>query len=163
MSGETEANVSGWTTDTLRAYIERLISEHDRRFTDLMAAKDLRDGQRFDAQQLALRDALAAQEKAVNTALMNAQTAVQKAEMAAERRFEAQNEFRAQLGDQARTFLPRLEYDRAHIDLVERVDKLDKRVGDASARRSGLVEGWGYLVGALGVIFAIVGLVLALR
>lgn len=58
MSGETEANVSGWTTDTLRSYLESVIQQHDRRFVELLHEKDLRDSQRFEAQQLALRDAL---------------------------------------------------------------------------------------------------------
>jgi predicted mannosyl-3-phosphoglycerate phosphatase (HAD superfamily) len=72
VSGETEANISGWTVDTLHSHVLAMLRE-----------KDLRDAQRFEARQLALRDALVGQEKAVNAALQAAQQAVQKAETAA--------------------------------------------------------------------------------
>lgn len=141
MSGETEAEVSGWTVDTLRAHILRL-----------MAEKDVRDEQRFQALQ----------------------RAIEKAENGVKDRFESVNEFRAQLGDQARTFLPRQEYDRAHEDLVERVDQmrasteahlrtLDDHVRGFSARRGGLVEAWGYVVGALGIVVAVASVIIASR
>jgi len=109
VSGETEDQVSGWTTDTLRSHLLTLIGEKFDRLRSMLAEKDVRDQQRFDAQQLALRDALTAQEKAVNAALTAAEQAVQKAETAAEKRFDAVNEFRAQLADQAQTFMPRNE------------------------------------------------------
>ncbi len=43
------------------------------------------------------------------------------AESTAER-FKSVNEFRAQLGDQQKTFLTRVEYDIAHSDLAHRID-----------------------------------------
>ncbi len=101
MSGETEEQVSGWTVDTLHSL-----------FVSMTREKDLRDQQRFDAQQLALRDALIAQEKAVTAALEAAQSAVTKAENAAEKRFEAINEFRGQLSDQASRFAEKTVVDR---------------------------------------------------
>ena len=71
MSGETEAQVSGWTTDTLRQH-----------FTDLLNEKDARYEQRFQAQETALSTALTGQEKAVGAALLAQGTAVTKAERA---------------------------------------------------------------------------------
>jgi len=121
MSGETEEQVSGWTVDTLRAHMAAL-----------MAEKDLRDQQRFDAQQLALRDALTAQEKAVNAALTAAEQAVQKAEGAAEKRFDAVNEFRGQLADQARDFQPRKESQVLFDSLGEKISDLSKRLTDVT-------------------------------
>lgn len=85
MSGETEREVSGWTVDTLRSHLSTIINERDRRY-----------GERFDAQ-----------ENAVAAALQAAKEAVNKAETAAEKRFDAVNEFRGQLADQAATFMPR--------------------------------------------------------
>jgi len=87
MSGETEQQVSGWTVDTLRSH---LLAKFDE--------KDLRDEQRFQAQQDAIQQALDAAEKAVA-----------KAETATEKRFDSVNEFREQLSDQAVTFMPRKE------------------------------------------------------
>jgi len=81
---------------------------------------------RFDAQDKAVTAALAAQEKAVAAALAAADRAVAKAETAAERRFESQNEFRGTLTDQARTFMPRMEYESAHKSLVEKVESVQK-------------------------------------
>jgi len=152
MSGETEQNISGWTVDTLHSHLLAMLRE-----------KDIRDNQRFEAQQLALRDALTAQEKAVNAALLAAQTAVQKAESAAERRFESVNEFRAQLNDQATTLMPRGEALVLINAQAEKITILEGRVNSMGGRSAGLSEGWGYLVGAVGVILAIAGIVLATR
>lgn len=65
---------------------------------ELLAAADRRYEQRFDAQ-----------EKAVQAALNAAKDAVNKAEQASEKRLDSVNEFRAQLRDQAGTFVTRSE------------------------------------------------------
>ena len=70
---------------------------------------------------LALREA---DKEAVATALAAAKEAVTKAESAAEERFRSVNEFRAQLSDQAVTFMPRAEYESRHGDLNQRVDQM---------------------------------------
>lgn len=85
----------------LKEYIEAIISAHDRRYE-----------QRFADSNTAVNAALVAQEKAVTAALTAANAAVTKAETAAERRFESQNEFRAQLTDQAATFIRRTEVEQ---------------------------------------------------
>src|SRR5688572_11517487 len=100
MSGETEKEISGWTTDTLHAHLQREMDDM-RRMLD----------ERYATQTKALDAAFAAADKAVQTALLSAEKAVAKTETAAERRFEAVNEFRGQLSDQAATFLPRIEAD----------------------------------------------------
>src|SRR6478752_7363989 len=91
-----------WTVETLKEYLEALIAAHG------MADRD-----RFDAQ-----------EKAVNAALAAAERAVTKAEIAAEKRFDSVNEFRAQLADQARDFMPRKEFEVQLGALSARVDML---------------------------------------
>ncbi len=88
MSGETEKEVSGWTVDTLHNHI-----------SDLMRAADKRYEQRFDAQEKAVKDALASADRAVN-----------KAETASEKRLDSVNEFRKTLSDQTGTFLTRAEF-----------------------------------------------------
>lgn len=117
MSGETEKQVSGWTVDTLKEYVE----------------------QRFISQ-----------EKAVGIA-----------NEASEKRFDAVNEFRGQLGDQVRTFLPRAEYDARHETLENRVSELTDRINRSEGKSSGLSAGWGYLIGAVGLATAIVSIILA--
>jgi hypothetical protein len=132
--------VTSWTVDTLRAHLVALIGELDRR-----------SEQRFDAQ-----------EKAVQAALTAAKEAVLKAEVAAEKRADAANEFRGQLADQAATLMPRSETTLMFAAIAERVDKLEASADKLGGRRRGIADGWGYLVGAVGVVGALVALVLSL-
>ena len=97
----------GWTIETLRTHFQRQLD-------DLRLQLD----ERHTAQNAAVQAALLAAEKAVN-----------KAERAAENRFESVNEFRAQLGDQQRTFLPRQEYDVQHRALDEKLNAVAESLG----------------------------------
>lgn len=112
------------------AHLGTLTEVRFESIAQLMREKDLRDQQRFDAQQLALRDALLAQEKAVSAALLAAQEAVAKAETAAEKRFDAVNEFRAQLADQAATLMPRTETQVILDGMNTRIDGIAKGLDD---------------------------------
>jgi hypothetical protein len=100
-----------------------LQEEMDRRFTDLSSQLDRR-----------FQDS----ERAVQAALAAAKEAVLKAEEASNKRFESVNEFRAQLGDQASTFLGRNEYLAAHQSLTDKVDTsiktLTERIGSLELR-----------------------------
>lgn len=71
------AGEDGWTVATLKEHVESLLAE-----------RNVRDQQRYDAQTIALNAALLAAEKAVATAMTAAEKAVTKAEVAAEKRFE---------------------------------------------------------------------------
>ncbi len=179
MSGETERNISAWTNDTVLIHLGKLIDErtsqwkaiiegndrrYDQRFkshSDQMSEKDVRDQQRFDAQQLALRDALLAQEKAVSAALLAAQEAVSKAETAAEKRFDAVNEFRAQLADLIATFMPRNETTVLLNSLAERITSLEERANQAQGSTQGSANLWGYLVGAAALFATIAAVAIA--
>lgn len=140
MSRETEAEVSGWTTDTLLTHLLTLLEERDRRY-----------GQRFDDQNAAVSAALAAAEKAVV-----------KAETATERRFEGVNEFRNTLADQARDLMPRKESEQLHQAAAARLDALERRVDKREARSGGITDYRGYLIGAAGLLIGGVGLAAAL-
>ena len=161
MGGETEANESGWSIDTLHQHMQRQLDAHAegaRRELDLIQgglrqqmddARVLLDERyntsvkaldaAFASQQVAMRTALEAAEKAVQVAMVSAEKAVTKAEVAAEKRFEAVNEFRAQLADQAASFPTRIEVDTRHTALVDKVDaaaiamheKIDSRTGNS--------------------------------
>lgn len=168
MSGETEQNISGWTTDTLHAHLMGMIVARDTMYAqaikaiyDLMDAHAAKGTERFNEKDL--RD---------EQRFQGLQRAIDKAETAVGDKFESVNEFRAQLGDQSRTFLPRLEYDRAHTDLVERVDQmrtgfadhlsvLDKLVGENTARKGGIDATWAAVIVALGVLIGLAGVVIA--
>lgn len=128
MSGETEKNISGWTVDTSREDLLRVIAD---------------------------------QEKYFERRLLDQQNAVKIANQASEKRFESVNEFRGQLNDQVRTFLPRAEYDARHETLENRVSELTNRLNRNEGKSTGLNAGWGYLLGGLAGIATIVGIILA--
>lgn len=223
--GQTAANPSGWTVDTLSSHFNSLIQELDRRYE-----------QRFVAQEKAIRAAIdlapplgsqvavaqsqitaleakfitiiQGQKDAIDTAkdiankavvkaeaaadkallesrigglkesfveaLSNADKAVSKAEAAAERRFASVNEFRAQLSDQAATFMPRLESIARHEQTAEKITTLQTQVSDRlgslqsrldriEGKSGGINAGWGYLVAAVGLLSTIVFLALAFK
>lgn len=157
MSGETEQNVSGWSVDTVLAHINVLLGERDRRYVE--AVQSLREEVRTRDDYLErLAHERAAQ---VQIAFNAAQTASDKADKAYEKRFEGQNEFRAQLSDQAATFMPRKEYDAAHAALVDKVNDMNLRMGQDAAHTTGIKDGWGYVLGAVGMLIGFAGLIIA--
>lgn len=97
---------------SIRTQIQSLRDLQEQRWTDHRERHSFSDGamkERAEAAQTAIATALLAQEKAVNAALTAAKEAVLKAEVAAEKRFESVNEFRATLADQQRSLMPRNE------------------------------------------------------
>ena len=176
MSGETEEAVSGWTTDTLRAHLERLLAARQaadtRRFEDLRTMLD----ERYATQTKALDAAFKAAEQAVQTALASQEKAVSKAEAAADKRFEAVNEFRQQLADQTSNFPTRLEMStrldsitadvnrntqeiRAlELRLTSRLDLMTGGQAGASASRTDQRQNIGALTGIIGAVIAVVAI-----
>lgn len=112
--------------------------------------------------ELALREYVDIRINALDLLMLNglatSKEAVEKAERATELRFNSVNEFRGQLDDQQRTFMPRLEYEQAHSALISRVDALAKRIDDREARSEGITDIWPIffaIIGAVGVLFGI--------
>jgi hypothetical protein len=112
---------------TRLTYLEVLNARHEALATQLADLARLLD-ERYATQTKALDAAFVAAEKAVATALDSAEKAVTKAETATEIRFQGVNEFRQALTDQANNFLPRAQYDAAHIALVEVTSELRSRL-----------------------------------
>lgn len=143
MSGETESQVSGWTTDTLHSHMARM-READQRLDDertLRLEQAIQAEARFDAERdRRYTERAAAQESAVASALRSAEKAVEKAEMASEKRFDGVNEFRAALADSTSKNLSRVEYNAAHTNLVDRVNEVSDRVKGIEATGRGRVE-----------------------
>jgi hypothetical protein len=158
MTGETEADVSGWTVDTLHAHMQRQINDmrsslderntaYVRMIDDMRTALDERYATQTKAldaaliaQQTAMQTAFTAADKAVAAALEAAEKAVGKAETAAEKRFDAVNEFRQQLGDQASTFVGRAEYDANTLRLTERLQDLTDRFTRTQGQAAGAID-----------------------
>jgi hypothetical protein len=128
-------------------------------FEALLAEKDKRDNQRFEASQQALTAALIAQETAVRAAMTAAEKAVTKAEAATEKRFESVNEFRKTLSDQTSTFPNRIELQA----LAERVSDLATRMDRTEGKSTGLNAGWAYLIGAASFVALVITIFVALK
>jgi len=119
---------SSWTIDTLRTYllqrIDNLVTLLDERYRSQTTAIDAA----LAAQQAAMISGFAGTERAAQAGLSAAREASDKAEKAADKRFESVNEFRGQLTDQAATFINRAEYSVQHNALNEKVDSMAERV-----------------------------------
>jgi hypothetical protein len=134
VSGETESNISGWTTDTLREHLARQITDQREAFRQQV--DDLRRmlDERYATQTKALDAAFKAAEQAVAVALANAEKATVKAETASERRFEGVNEFREQLQLIINTFMSRVETEARLIALSDRITANADRMGALELR-----------------------------
>ncbi len=186
---ETKDSMSEWTVETLKQYIDTILHEHEvghaeRHATDQLAIRAAFDAQekvikqeqshvlslfaerssqnvlRHDAAERAVTAAFAAQEKAISAALNAASTAVNKAEAAAEKRFEGINEFRAQLADQQRTLIPRAEADSELRAIREKLGVLAGRLDRSEGKGAGFEKSWSVLLGAIGGIAGILAIVI---
>lgn len=101
-------------------------------------------------------------DRAMQTALTDVKNDVDKADAAISERFDSVNEFRAQLNDQQRTFMPRLEYEQAHDALISRVDELTIRVNDNTSRAQGASSIWPLVFGVFGMVVGAFGIYMAI-
>lgn len=154
---------------------KRFETEH-RESATLQLQIDQRFGVEAGARQTALESATAA----VRAALHSAETAVNKAEQAAEKRFDGVNEFRRTLTDQAASFPTRKEVDARtealtatgarnadsikdlELRLTSRLDTLTSRLGGRDTERSEhrldtaqVLQLLALLVVAIGVVVSI--------
>jgi hypothetical protein len=147
--------------------------------TEMFRAADKRYAERFNAQSEALNIALAAAEKAV----LKAETAAERRFESvnefrgslndlvnrmlprgeADQRFtgmeEKHDEMRqrlAAIGNQLRDFTPRDTLDAQIRDLTSRFDSLVSSVSQRDAKAIGIYAGWGYVVGAVSFVIAVV-------
>ena len=155
MSGETEKNISGWTVDTLKDYLTTLIAEAEKRLASQDAASELRNEQRFTAQQQAIKDALISQKEAVAAALVAAEKAVLVAETNAEKWRASANEWRGAMNDRERNLMPRIEAEKADASNAEKIDALGARIDKAEGRSSGLMIVFA-IIAALAVIISMI-------
>ena len=152
----------GWSLETAIDYLLAVISEKHAHTLTLIAGNDKRYEERFAASQKALELGLAGQKSEISAALNAADRAVLKAETATEKRFESVNEFRGTLDNQQRTLIPRSEVDVLVRGLEEKISSITKIIDGLQAEsreqrseRRGVQGGWGYAVGAAGLIIAL--------
>lgn len=142
-----------------REHAREMLTSYDRRYEQRHEASQKALDTALTAQKDAVKDAFSAQKEAINAALASADRAVSKAEVAAEKRFEGVNEFRAQLGDQQRTLMPRAEAEKTFNTLETSVRVLEGFRTEVLSRGTGAREGYGLAIGVVGVIVAVIGII----
>ena len=140
--------VGGWTIDTVLQHVLALVSAEATRVDQLFQARDAAVDRLFISQR-----------EAVNLALTAADRAVTKAEIASEKRFEGVNEFRAQLGDQQRTLMPRAEAESRINELNAKVGVLERFRTEQLGKGVGSKEGWGMAVGFVALVLTVLMIV----
>jgi hypothetical protein len=92
--------------------------------------RELREAfeKRMDERDRRCEDRFQYQDEKTTLALTASKEAIGKAEGATEKRFDAVNEFRGTLSDQAATLLPRAEANSRFDNYDEKIENLDKRL-----------------------------------
>ena len=150
----------------LAARLDRLAVEFNDKIAEqqkLAEERDKRYSQRFDAQQEAVSAALLAAKEAVANALSAAKEAVIKAEVASEKRFEAVNEFRRTLSDQASNFLSKDAAEVRFKALEELAGKNVSRLDAIAAAKMGAGDNWVWIIGVIGIIGIIASFIFGVR
>jgi len=120
-----------------------------------MSEANRRYEQRFTSIEREMRDGRAQDRREIDAALAASEKAIDKAERAAEKRFESVNEFRAALSDQTATLMPRAEAEARMAALTEKVDDLRTSRAEQTGHKSGITAAMaaGY---SLALLFAAV-------
>jgi len=160
VSSSGHAPPGGWSLETAIDYLLAVGNEKHAHVLSVIAGNDRRYEERFGASQKALELGLSGQKSEISAALAAADRAVLKAEMATEKRFESVNEFRGTLDNQQRTLIPRSEVGVMVEGLNEKINNLTKQVDALVATAQGVKGGWGYAVGAVGLLLALGSLVM---
>jgi len=158
VSGETEKSVSGWTVDTLNAHVRETLIERDRRYEQRFAAQEHALAER----DLFLERLAAERDKQVAAAFNASSRAIEKAEIANEKRLDGMNEFRSTLSDQARDLMPRAETEALVHAIEEKLVLLTKQMDRMAGERGGTAQTIGFSVGAVGVLIALAAIVVAI-
>jgi hypothetical protein len=140
------------------AAIRELLDERDRFYLV-----------QFKAAETAVKAALDAAKEQVITTFNSSEKAIVKAENAQKDYNERTNEFRGQLSDQAKTFMPRIEVDRINAVLEDKISRLDlelRGLRESRSNREGTVFGiksaWGILTALITTISLAISALFAL-
>lgn len=118
---------------------------------------------RIDAAAQLQAEVSRAQQEALKVGLSEADKAIQKNDIATEKRFEGVNEFRKTLGDQQQTYITRNEVVALFKAMEDKIAVLTNSNADKIAalsqyqdrmqtERIGIKGGWGYAVAVIGLV-----------
>lgn len=105
-------NLSQWTVQTLKEFVDRMFVEHDRRYE-----------QRFQAQQ-----------EASQRALESAHAAISKSEEAVNNRLQTLNELRKEVTEDRELLVQKTTYEPAHRELEKWKEKTEVRLNTIETR-----------------------------
>jgi chromosome segregation ATPase len=131
----------------------------------LRATSDERDAKYKELREVHLRAIDAKFEAAREsraTAIESQRQAILKSEASIEKRFDAVNEFRSQLAEQAASFMPRQEADIRYKAIEGQLNILQDRINTAAGRMGGYNSGWGYLMSIVAGLFAFAALIISM-
>jgi DNA repair exonuclease SbcCD ATPase subunit len=129
-----------WTFKTLLEFVMQRINDLEDKLDERYQTQTKATDATRLSQETAMRTAFEAADKAVQAALAAAEKAAAKAEAAAKDRFEAVNEFRGQLADQAATLISRVEHSAQLQALSDKIDALTQRLNDMDKRLSSRLD-----------------------
>ena len=86
--------------------------------------------------------------------------AVNKADIATDKRFSSVNEFRAQLADQSRLFIIRTEYETAHKNLEDKIAYIKEKIDKIENMKEGGQAVWVYVASVISFIIALCSVIL---
>jgi hypothetical protein len=127
----------------------------------------LASNQRFEAQQLALKDALIAQEKAVAAALAGTKEAIIKNDANTDKRFDLLSEKIDSIADTINKSTGAQGIYVTHSDLSTEMEKLRisfegmlrpvvSFMNSAQGGKAGVSSAWGYVVGSVGLVSTVI-------
>jgi hypothetical protein len=144
-------NTSGWTIDTLRQHIDIVLAERELRYEQRFQASQVALQAALTADRALVQAALAAQEKSTQAAMVAAKEAVGKTERDAEKRFELLNELRAGVATSQQ------------FDALEKMlNELRTEVVGMRQRGVGVSASWAMMLGLGGLILTIIGVAVAI-
>lgn len=154
--------MSEWTVDTLREQVAEqmgsLEGRQNQRINDLIENIKIKN----EVNRHYLDSALASQKEATEAAMRSSAMAINKAEAAAEKRFEGVNEFRNTLSDQQRTLMPRQEAEVINKAMLDKLQALTERMDRDEGRGSGVHTGWLLALGVVSLISVLISIAVAI-
>ena len=124
--------------------LQLLIEANDRRLNDLMAERDLRHQQRYEASCHALDSALGC-----------AKDAITKAEAAYEKRFDNTNQWKQTFSELSGKMVTRMEYSSAYDALKDKIEEVSGRIKVIEGKSTGIGT-------SVGVVMAVAALLISL-
>ena len=124
--------------------LQLLIEANDRRLNDLMAERDLRHQQRYEASS-----------EALDSALGCAKDAITKAEAAYEKRFDNTNQWKQTFSELSGKMVTRMEYSSAYDALKDKIEEVSGRIKVIEGKSTGIGT-------SVGVVMAVAALLISL-